>query len=106
MKTLYYLDINYEYDSPFYWFLNQSGFCYLYFKTRKEGFKTLKEFVKDIKARYKKELVSEAKNKNVLSIALYKGVVDDDFDEEQDDFYEASCENYHVVEERYLCGRW
>lgn len=106
MKKLYFLDINYEYDSPFYWLLNESGYCYLYFKTRKEGFKTLKEFVKDIKARYKKTLATEAKNGNTMSVALYVGTVSNDFDEEADNFYEASSDNYHTVEERYLCGRY
>ena len=106
MKKLYFLDIVYEYDSDFYWQLNEAGYCYKYFKTRKEGVKAVKDFVKDIKTKYKQTLASEAKNGNTISVALYRGDVCNRFNIVKDDFYEASSDNYHVVFERYLCGRW
>lgn len=103
-KKIWYLDVNYEIDDDFTLHLIEWGYTGIY-TTRKEGEQALKDFVRELKENFKDE-IEEEKADNTISIALYVGEVYEDFDEEMDNFYEASSDNYHAVVERYLCGRW
>lgn len=104
LKKIYYLDFNTEYGSDLIWelceeYVGERGF----YDTRKEATQVLIQTARRIKEIYKDELKLEGDN--VLTMDLYVGHVPNDFDEGEDDFYEAS-DDYHIVESRYLCGRY
>ena len=77
--------------------------CYSNRKDAYNEFMRLKNYIKTF---WWKDLKEEHECGNTISIALYVGKVDDEFDEDKDNFYEASSDNYYILEERYLCGRW
>lgn len=112
MKTIYYVDCsnNTFLASLLVSLMNEkvSSFCF----TRKQGVEYLKEAFHYLKTRYAdklqdlKKYCKENDYDEVITIDLYQGKVGNGFDYQKDNFFEASSDNYHIIDSRYLLGRY
>lgn len=110
MKKVYYVEADCEngYNDEFVFWANTKVMAT--FTKRKEAFKwlirrsrLLKEWcANEIKAirKHNKQFGTDT----TITFDLYKAIVDDDFDIEIDNIFET--DNYHVIESRYLVGRY
>lgn len=113
MKKVYCIDVNCETSlaQELVNLMNEKV-CRVFAK-RKDAIKHLVGSYHYLKERYHEELYGVTLHNNTflqvsqwetITIDCYKAVVEDDFDLETDSIFET--DNYHIIDSRYLCGRY
>ena len=109
MKKIYYLELDSEHarsceleDKIWDWF---SMYYWGFYATRKEAHAKMVEAYQEAKAQgWLNRLKDEADEEQVFTIDLWKAIVDDDFDVEEETIW--LVDDRQLLECRYLVGRY
>ena len=112
MKKVYYIDVNCDSCLAQGLVNNMNEKVSRGFHSRTRAIGYLKYVYHYLKERFGAELESLKKHckefgaSETITIDVYKGIVNNKFDFGDDNFFEDASGNYHIIDSRYLLGRY